>query len=789
MRLGWVAALLLAVAAVGLSRLSFQGDVFQLLPGDLPQVRGLRVFLENFSQPGRLIVTVSGDDPEVVGEAVKRVAARLEGDADLAPGGVMAAPPWEADPKSLVEIAAFLSLNREAEQFRETLDGMSQSRREATLAETIQRLGESISPADVALLSNDPYRLVAGVIPIGAGIWRGGDGFSNADGTFRVLYVETQAAGRGYQDVGSIVDAIGAVCAGAVEGLDVRLGFTGEPAFVAGISRSMQGDMVLSGGVALLLVGLIFWVCYRRVRPLAGLIMLLLLTFVLTLGLAGLLTGSLTAIGAGCAAILIGLSVDYGYFVFECSRQFAGTVGRLRVESLKTLSLTAGTTAVAFFLLDVSGLPGLSQLGFLVGIGVITGLGVMLLFFAPMAMRWRSEPSGGEVAIRGLLQSPSWNRAGAFATVAAVSGFLLVLLVKGAPEFDFSPESLRPGDTAAYGALETLTRELSGEREVLNLLVEGESVEEVRERLQQATASLADAQRGGSVLRFQTALDFWPRGEVLRENLASSGGASVDIDALEQAAFDAGFTREASSLDAGILEQWEAWRAAGMPDLPGNPTSKWILERFARITPDGKFLASGYVVPATGREVAVAESVAADGVLLTGWPLLGHEIAGILAGGLLHLTLGLAVAVLGVLGIALRSLRYVVVFAVAIALSTGALLGAMSLMGISWNIFSLAAILLLLGTGTDYSMLMLLSLKRAGGDAAAARSEVSLVIALCALSAVAGFGSVAFSSHNGLATLGKVAALGLALNAAVALFLVPLFERRRVQPAPSTNLM
>ena len=789
MRLGWIAAILVAVACAGLSRLSFEGDVFQLLPGDLPQVRGLRVFLENFSQPDRLIVTISGDSPSEVGGAVERIVARLTADPGKASGGILFEPPWETAPESLVEIAAFLALNRQSESFRETLEGMRADRREGTLAETIERLGESISPADVALLSNDPYRLVAEAIPGGEGIWRGGSGFSNADGTFRVIYVETDASGRGYRDVCSIVDAVEATCIEAVEGLDVTLGFTGEPAFVAGISRSMQSDMVLSGGVALVLVGLVFWACYRRLRPLSGLIVLLLLTFALTLGIAGLLTGSLTAIGAGCAAILIGLSVDYGYFVFERSRHFDGTVGQLRLECLKTLALTAGTTSIAFFMLDLSGLPGLSQLGLLVGIGVIVGLGVMLIFFTPMVMRWRAELPSGDVSIHRVLQSPAFNRAGVFATAVTACGLMAVLFVKGPPKFDFSPESLRPGDTAAYTALESLTRELSGEREMLNLLVEGDSLEEVRERLKRATATLSTALSEGSVLRFQTALDFWPRADVLERNLALASDASEDSRALEQAAFDAGFTRDAFALNDGILKQWTSWHGAGIPELPGNPSSSWILERFARITPDGKFLASGYVIPATGCEVAIAKSVASDGVLLTGWPLLAHEIAEILAGGLFHLTLALAVAVLGVLALVLRSAWQVVVFVVSIALSAAALLGAMSVAGISWNIFSLAAILLLLGTGTDYSMLMLLALKRTGGDVAAARRDSSVVIALCALSAVAGFGSVAFSNHNGLATLGMVAAMGLALNAAVALFLIPFLQNWRGQPAPSTKRM
>lgn len=789
MRLGWVAAVLVAVAVAGVSRLSFEGDIFQLLPGDLPQVRGLRVFLEHFSQPGRLLVTVSGNDAQDVSEAASRIASWLEGDAGLAPGGVIAAPPWETQPASLVELAAFLAINREPEDFRATLEGLSVGHRGETLRESIQLLGESVSPSEAFLISNDPFRLLVDALPRGGQLWQGGDGFANADGTFRVLYVETGAAGRGYRDAGRIVDAVAAASAEAVRGLDVRLGVTGEPAFVAGISRAMESDMAISGGVALLLVGFIFWVCYRRVGPLAGLILLLLFTFAITLGVAGLVSGTLTAIGAGCAAILIGLSVDYGYFVFQRSRGFQGTVAQLRVDCLKTLSLTAGTTATAFFMLDVSGLPGLSQLGLLVGVGVVAGLGVMLLFFVPMAMRWRGEPSAGELAIRRLLQSSSWNRAGAVLTGGVVCACLVALAVKGPPAFDFSPGSLRPGNTPAYAALETLTHELSGEREVLNLMVEGDSVEQVRGRLESAGRALAAAKKNGDVLRFQTALDFWPRGAGLRENLALAAGLSAERVSLEQAAFDAGFTREAFALDAGIIDQWKAWHDAGMPDFPSNPASRWILERFVQVGPDGTFFASGVVVPAPGREVAVAESVAAEGVLLTGWPLLGHEIAGVLAGGLLDLTLWLAVAVLGLLGIALRSLRRVGVFAAASVLSTAALLGAMSLAGMSWNIFSLAAILLLLGTGTDYSMLMLLALKRCGGDVPGARREVALVIALCALSAVAGFGSVGFSSHAGLATLGKVAALGLALNAAIALFLVPLLERRGPQPTPSTKCM
>ena len=89
------------------------------------------------------------------------------------------------------------------------------------------------------------------------------------------------------------------------------------------------------------------------------------------------------------------------------------------------------------------------------------------------------------------------------------------------------------------------------------------------------------------------------------------------------------------------------------------------------------------------------------------------------------------------------------------------------------DVAALSAILLLLGTGTDYSILLLLALKRNGGDVPGARRELGLVIFLCASSAAAGFGSLAWAGNLGLASLGQTCALGLLIDAIISLFLLP----------------
>jgi hypothetical protein len=58
----WLLAALLLV--VGLARLRFDADIFNLLPGDLPAVRGLQLQQRNFSNARELLVTLKADDAE-----------------------------------------------------------------------------------------------------------------------------------------------------------------------------------------------------------------------------------------------------------------------------------------------------------------------------------------------------------------------------------------------------------------------------------------------------------------------------------------------------------------------------------------------------------------------------------------------------------------------------------------------------------------------------------------------------------------------------------------------------
>ncbi len=774
-RISWLAlgvALVVFVAA-GLSRISFNIDILKLLPTHLPQVEGLSLFLKNFAQPRELIITLEGESAEKVEACADSLAAHLAARPDLV-SRALARPPWEKNPAGLSELLAFILLNQPPERIAELTARIAPEQARATLQATLEKLNDSVSPQEIALRSYDPYDFAAPLASTGLMSGAQQSEFSSADGTFRVVYVESARTFANYKETIAWIKEIKALCTTGWDGVgSVTLGFTGEPAFVADISGSTEWDMKSSGFVTLVVIAIIFWLCYRRARPLLDLQAMLVLIFTVSLAIAGLFLDQLTVIGVGCAAIMIGLSVDYGYFVYQRSLQHRGTVRELQRQCVQNIVWTSGTTAAAFFALNLSSLPGLSQLGNLVGIGVIVGACVMLGIFAPLTMRFhRAQGDRPPSLIEKMVVAPSFLRGGAWFTVAVVAVLLGTLAIKGLPGVDFSARSLRPRVSEAYTALDRLSARLTDDRDLLSLVVRGANETEVLERLRQAEAGLTTAQARGDIRNSRTALAIWPDPMNQKANLATLAALAPEAPRLKATMQAGGFNDEAFGLTEAVLKQWGEWSARPLPIWPENDSSRWIFRRAAHRS-EGQVLAMGMIQPAPGREDAIAELVERPGVYLVSWKRLGAQLKHVIPQEFARVIFGLLGIVLLILAVAFRSARAVLLFTATTGLVLACLAGAMSLFGMQWNFFDLAALLLLLGTGTDYSILLLLALKRNGGDAPAAQRELALVICLCASSAAAGFGTISWANNLGLASLGQTCAMGLVIDALISLFLLP----------------
>jgi len=771
---------LLILAAVvfviaGLSRISFNVEILKLLPGHLRQVEGLGMFLKHFSLPTELLILLEGADAEKLDAEVASLEEGLRARGDLA-RRVVAAPPWEKDPAQLAEFLAWMLLNQPPEAMATFRASMDPEKIGETLGKTLERLNESMSPREMALLGYDPLGFTQ--VMAGEGLFSAEmqSEFSSADGTFRVIYVEAAPTLGNYKANIAWINEVKAFTQKWNDGRGLKIGFTGEPAFVADISGTMEWDMASSGFVTLFVISGIFYVCYRRHKPLPALLTMLGIVFVISLAAAGLFLDDLTVIGVGFASIMIGLSVDYGYLIYEKSLHHQGTLKELQRDCLQNIFWTAGTTAAAFFSLNLSSLPGLAQLGNLVGIGVIIGAAVMLILFAPIAMRWKvtgfSAVSAEPHLLQRVLRRPGFIKAGTWLTFGLVLVLLGTLFIKGPPGFDFGSRTLRPRHSGAYDAMDKLYARLADDRELVSVIASGTSETQVYERLRVTDEKLLAAKERGDLEDYRSTLALWPAEEHQRQNLKELQSLVAAAPRLKQAVLDAGFNEEAFLLASGVLKQWGEWAEVKTPFWPQNDASRWILRRTASHK-EGGFAAMGVIRPAPGKAESIEAEVATEGVRLASWKLLGAELQRVIPAEFVKLILGLLVVIFVILFFGFGSLRDVLLLAVTMGLVFCSLAGAMSLLGMQWNFFNLSALLLLLGTGIDYAVLLLLAIRRNGGDFREAQSSLGLVIILCAASAAAGFGTIGWANNLGLASLGITCALGLVIDALISIFLLP----------------
>ncbi|MCB1092611.1 MAG: MMPL family transporter, partial [Verrucomicrobiae bacterium] len=96
---------------------------------------------------------------------------------------------------------------------------------------------------------------------------------------------------------------------------------------------------------------------------------------------------------------------------------------------------------------------------------------------------------------------------------------------------------------------------------------------------------------------------------------------------------------------------------------------------------------------------------------------------------------------------------------------------------VEWNAFNASSLPILFGTGLDYSIHVIFALRREKGNVRAMQAGIGKALLFCGLSTAAGFGSLAFASSEGLSSLGMVCALGITINMATAVWLLPWWWR------------
>ena len=783
-----------ALAALSILNVRFSAEIYNLLPQDLPEVRGLEQVNQFFGRHEQLIVTIQGENRWAVEEAAAALAEHLrKQDEDIAQVF------RELTIEELVtrggNLLAWSWLNAQPEAVSALRERLAPERSQTVIDESLATVQEALSSEGSLVTSYDPLRLADL-----DGSAAHSDPMRSRSGLFEVLHVE----GRGvdfsdYRAAKVWLDRLKTEVSAWQQEWDqdrppearVRVGLTGTPAFMAEVGTEMEKDMTVSVMMTLILISALFFLMHRQLKPLSWLMAAMLVVLSITLTLGGLLYGDLSVMSVGFAAILVGLAVDYGIVLYREARDTGRPAADVRRGVGSGILWAAATTAVVFLSLNLSSLPGLAEMGNLVAIGVAVGAAVMLVFFAPVASSFaRSSPSP---------VSPPCHTAAPCGRAALFTGLFLPCLAAasilfGEPprlEANFHPFRIR--ESPSMKSWQDFQLALRGHAQSVPTIVTAENLADLHERLESLEARLVAAHDAGLVSSFQLPTGWVPNPARQQANSPTLAQLLGEQDRLLAELDEAGFSEQGAALTSAVFGSWKRFLDGRPPDaqepvLPSDELAAWAVERIFRAK-DGTVAALAVVTPASPRERAWVAAICDDHTKVASLHSLGTALNERIRGDLLRVFLPM----MGLLGIALslvfRSWRDLVLSLACLLFTAAALVLLTRLSLLQWNSFNVCGLPILFGTGLDFSIHMIFSLRRFQGDLRAARRRMGKAQLFCGGSSAIGFGSLATASAHGLSSLGIVCAAGILINMFVAVVLLPHWYRtiHRHRTAPGCN--
>lgn len=771
-------AVLAALAFLGLFRLRIDVDILNLLPSNSSVTRGLAEYQQKFLQAGEVVVVLRSPDAESALNAVTSVVASVRSRTDLIER-IFWQPPANESLHDAASFLGYLWLNASTGTVLELRRSLAATNLPAVLAASRERIATSFNPSDLFLRPRDPLNFFS--ISEGAGetFETPERFFVSQDGRTRFIYLYSAVPLDNYEQCHAWVAEIRALLARSLTGVHpgaTEFLLTGRPVFVDEISSGMRSDMSMAVPGTLLLIGLLFYLLHREWIPLLLLLSTLFVVMVWTALAGSAILGQLNVVSLGFASILLGLAEDFGIVLHQELKTHPGAdAAAIRKTALPGIFWSAITTASAFALLNLSALPGLRNLGTLVALGIVIGAWAMLYAFLPLLVRFRrpqkvEEFMANDSPHRGMSRS-------AFAFTAAVIALGAFALSTQPPEFDPSPDALRPRNSEASAAIRILQGNIGEQRDPYWLLVHGSSADAVRRNLEKLEGHLASNAANLGIASHTLPLGVWPDPPVQGANLPVLQELAQERPRISATVLESGFNASALEISDVVFAEWSRF-SPGTVSWPQGRIADWVLPKFVS-RGESNLVALGLLTPGPGFDAAgVVPAELASDVVLSGWGLLGETVLQQVKREVPVISALVGMTVLGALWLTFRSLMPVLLSLSVLAFCGVLLLAAMGLLGWRWNLINLIALPLLLGMGIDYSIHTLTTLRRFGGDAARTFQSVGRALLLAGSTTIIGFAFLGMSSNAGMASLGQVCALGLTLLLLTSVFLLPAWAGR-----------
>jgi predicted RND superfamily exporter protein len=787
-----VAGLALLCLTVLVTRMQLDSDVLNMLPTRFSSIQGLKIYDREFEQTRELTfaLLVQPSDVDKLEEFAPTFVDNLRKQPwceRVLAGSPMETPEGIAD---LQSIAVPLLLNLEPPAFAETTSILQPQK----IRERLHRLHQQIeagSPRPEFELAFDPLGLIAPALKPFAesSAIEEEQPLTSPDRTMRVFLVVTNQPSISAFACQRLMRQVNAFRTHARDGWNpegksgLEVLVTGRSAYVAEISLSMRYDIVATLASSVLLVGIIFFIGFRRWLPLIGMGFSLLLSCLLALAAGLLLFGQLSMVAVGFCAILVGLGVDFAILIFGRYQQ-ARIDGEQYEQAIATSVAKLGravffgalTTAVGFMALILSGSLGFSQLGVLIAIGIFfAGLFMCTILF--LFVRPGQPPARHDWVFELVKKYVRWSVQRPAPMLIFSSALLLILSAIGfSPvpplHFEASTRSLEPKNSRAGHALEAIMHKMPTRWEPVLAIVRAPGAEELHDDWQRISTHWAALRAAGKIKSFSTpaALCLSPSGmQQNRERLRT-----IDFEAVRKTLREAleaeGFTLDTFAPAFTLLGQLERLVDSKIPlpdwrsQLPKGSSWWFLVDRYFAMNP---LLTTGFVTtnaPITTHEQRLALGndlpVAGIPMVLSGWSYALADLLPWSHGQLLIISALMAIFDVSLLAVLYRDLRLWVIQVITLAFGIGAMVATMKFLNIHLNLLNVLSFRLVLAIGVDYGIYMVLVWQKTRELEHDLAGVVKPVL-LAGLTAASGFGSLGWARNPSISGLGITCAIGI----------------------------
>jgi uncharacterized protein len=623
---------------------------------------------------------------------------------------------------------------------------------------------------------------------------------------------------------------------------DIEVGVTGKPALsndeMTTAFRDSTRATVLAFGLTLALL----LVAFLRIGKPLLMLLVLALSLAWSIGLATLVVGHLSLFSVMFIPIIVGIGTDYGiYYLLRYEEElFLGRNLRDAIEITAMRSgpgmlLSAITAAATFYVLILTDFRGLQELGFIAGSALLLSWVAMMFVFPAVLMlvdRRHADRVGVTIprAIRlermhvpfvdWITSHPKTVLATA-ALVAAISVYafgqvrfdfnLLNLQARGTESVVWEKKILATSGRSGFAALSTAAtldelrrkqhafRALGSVSEVDSALLLIPDDQPEKQKIIRDFAPIVapvrvtspqpvDVDRLITALetlkrRFDIAAGEAPAGDTqrrlatLRDDIAQlvirlrQTDRSVSEPALAflQRQVYRDFVTSFQRLQANLTP-----RTVGLADVPPEIRRKFISDR-------GDFLLQIHpsvdIWDRDGATRFVNDLRTVDGDV-TGTPVITYEVIRLMERAYKQGTLYAIILVSALTFLMLRGIRETLLALAPLALGMTWTAGLMWLFDIKLNFGNVFGIPLILGTGAEFGLNIVMRFMEGRNDAGplVARSTIMAVF-VNGLMTMAGFGSLLLAAHRGIYGLGLLLTLGMLASMIAALVVLPVLLR------------